>query len=329
MIGSARAYSNIAFIKYWGNRDDTLRLALNGSISMNLAGLETITTVEFSSDLEQDQLSINGSDQSEGALARVSAHLDHFRRRAAIDLRASVRSTNNFPAGTGVASSASAFAALAVAADSALELHMSEKELSMYARLGSGSACRSIPAGFVEWYAGPDDASSFAESLAPPEHWNLVDLVAIVSREHKAVGSTGGHKVAPTSPLQGARVADAQRRIDWCREALLRRDFNALAEVIELDALMMHAVMMTSKPTLLYWTPATLGLIEAVRQWREKDGLPVAFTIDAGPNVHVITEASFAEEIAEGLRALPTVQEVLSGRPGGAATAIDTHLRAS
>lgn len=318
LTATARAYSNIAFIKYWGNRDAGLRLPANGSISMNLAGLETVTTVQFEPGLRADELSLDGQPAAGAALERVSRHLDLLRALAGVNLRARVTSRNTFPTGTGIASSASAFSALTVAAAAALGLALGERQLTTLARQGSGSASRSVPGGFVEWYAADTDAESYAESIAPPEHWDLVDLVAIVSREHKAVGSTGGHALAATSPLQSARVADTPRRLDVCRRAIFERDFAAFAEIIEQDALMMHGVMMTSAPPLVYWQPPTLALIDAVQRWRA-GGLPVAFTIDAGPNVHVITTSAHAASIEARLRDVEGVLEVLSAVPGGPA----------
>lgn len=326
-MATACACSNIAFIKYWGNRDTSLRLPANGSISMNLDSLQTVTTVRFDAALPTDRLILDGEEQRGEALARVSRHLDHVRALAGIQMRAQVISRNNFPTGAGIASSASAFSALTVAACAALGLRLSERQLSALARLGSGSACRSVPGGFVEWYAGRDHASSYAQSIAPPEHWALVDLVAIVSSAHKAVGSTGGHALAPTSPLQAARVADAPRRLNLCREAIRERDFEKLADVIEHDALMMHAVMMTSSPALIYWLPATLRIMQAVQQWRQA-GLPAAFTIDAGPNVHVIAPAEFRASLSKRLQQLEGVDRVLEAAPGGPARVLDEHLPA-
>ncbi|MFO7586148.1 MAG: diphosphomevalonate decarboxylase, partial [Anaerolineales bacterium] len=234
---TAQALPNIAFIKYWGNRDNALRLPANGSISMNLDGLFTRTTVSFQPSLALDELIINGRQVGGKGLERVSGILDLVRQGAGMDIRAEVVSENNFPTGAGIASSASAFAALALAATQAAGLEWPEAAISRLARLGSGSASRSIPSGFVEWQMGDsDEEDSFAVSIAPPEHWDLADCVAIVSAGHKATGSTEGHVLAPTSPLQEARVADAPRRLDLCRRAILERDFDALADIIELDS---------------------------------------------------------------------------------------------
>lgn len=285
---------------------------------MNLAGLFTQTTVTFQAGLEQDWLTLNGRAEHGAALDRVSALLERVRRLAGKEPYAHVESHNNFPTGTGIASSASAFAALALAASRAAGLELAEAQLSRLARTASGSAARSVPGGFVEWIAGEDDDSSYAYTIAPAEYWDLVDCVAIVSRAHKPTGSQDGHPLADTSRLQSARVADAPRRLSLCRQAILRRDFEALAAIAEVDSNMMHAVMMTSNPVLIYWQPATLAVMHAVVRWRG-EGLPVFYTIDAGPNVHVITQDDHAAEIANRLREIPGVQQVISAHPGGPA----------
>src|SRR5918996_167486 len=293
---TAQAAPNIAFIKYWGNRDNTLRLPMNGSISMNLDGLYTRTTVSFQPSLPFDELIINGHEIAGAGRERISYILDIIRGMADIHERAEVISENNFPSGAGIASSASAFAALALAGSKAAGLNLNEKELSRLARRGSGSASRSIPGGFVEWQMGTNDEDSFAVSIAPPNHWNLVDCIAIVSTSHKKTGSTEGHSIAETSPLQAARVADAPRRLEVCRKAILERDFNTFASIVELDSDMMHAVMMTSTPALHYWKPASLEVMNCVREWRA-EGIQACYTLDAGPNVHVLCPEPEAQGI--------------------------------
>jgi len=222
----------------------------------------------------------------------------------------------------GIASSAAAFAALSLAATTAAGLELGEKELSRLSRTGSGSACRSIPGGFVEWQAGTNDETSFAFSVAPPDHWNLTDCIAIISRAHKPTGSTEGHALAGSSPLQAARIESAAERLARCRGAILERDFEALAEVVELDSNMMHAVMMTSTPPLFYWQPATLTVMQEVRTWRA-NGLNTCYTIDAGPNVHVFCLSSDAHLVRARLAQIPGVEKVLTAKPGGPARLLD------
>lgn len=315
---TAQAAPNIAFIKYWGDRDTSSHIPSNGSISMNLDGLYTRTRVSFEDGLAEDQLTLNNHISRGAALQRTSAMLDRVRQMVGLNLFARVISTNNFPTGTGIASSASAFAALALASSKAAGLELDEGELSRLARTGSGSACRSVPGGFVEWQAGNDDEDSYAFSISPPEAWDLVDCVAVVSKKHKATSSREGHQFASSSPLQGARVADTPRRLDICRRAILGQDFENFARIVELDCHMMHAVMMTSSPGLNYWEPATLDVMRAVLEWR-KEGLPVCYTIDAGPNVHVLCLGAAVSPVERRLKEMAGIQEVLVAHPGGPA----------
>jgi diphosphomevalonate decarboxylase len=315
---TAVAHPNIAFIKYWGNRDNELRLPMNGSISMNLKGLSTRTRVTFDSSFPTDIFDLNSKRQTGSSLDRVVKHLNFIRGLRGISTHAHVFSENDFPTSAGIASSASAFAALTLATVAALGLDIPEANLSRLARRGSGSACRSVPSGFTEWRKGHSDLDSFAVTIADPSYWSLADCIAIVEENQKKVGSTEGHATASTSPLQAARVADCDRRLDICRNAILKKDFQALAEIVELDSNMMHAVMMTSNPPLLYWQPITLEIMTSVSAWR-KTGLPAAYTLDAGANVHVLCEAEKAEIIQRRLSSLPGVKQVIISNVGGAA----------
>jgi diphosphomevalonate decarboxylase len=319
---SAAAHPNIAFIKYWGNRDQDLRIPVNGSLSMNLKELETRTRVSFDPSLAGDQLILNGISEEGAALQRVSIMLNRIRNMVEFNVYANVESENNFPAGAGIASSASAFAALSCAASSAAGLCLSERELSRLARTGSGSASRSIPEGFVEWQAGTDHDSSYAFSIADADYWDLTDLIVLISKEHKETGSSLGHTLADKSPIQGARVEDANRRLEICRKALLERDFPVFADIVEQDCNLMHAVMMTSDPPLYYWLPGTLEVMRAVQIWR-RQGLPVCYTIDAGPNVHLICPAAEAERVKRELISLAGVKSILECTPGGPARLLE------
>ena len=315
---SAIAHPNIAFIKYWGNANDEWRLPSNGSISMNLAELHTTTNVIYRDNLEKDELIINGQSLKGSALERVIKFLDFIRESGKQKFFARVESENNFPLGAGIASSSSAFAALALAATHALGMKLTEVQLSRMARRGSGSACRSIPGGFVEWQTGTCDEDSFAISIAPSSHWKLVDCIAIVQEGQKKTGSSEGHKLAKTSPMQFARVEDAARRLDLCRSAIMTRDFEKLAEIVELDSNLLHAVMMTSSPPLFYWEPTSLFIMREIRQWREQ-GTPVCYTLDAGPNVHILTLPEEGDRIMQKLMEIPGVHRVLTAHVGDGA----------
>ncbi|MFZ2095652.1 MAG: diphosphomevalonate decarboxylase [Anaerolineales bacterium] len=318
----AIAHPNIALIKYWGDMDQNLHIPANGSISMNLAELHTGTTVSFDPSTPHDRLWINGEENMGNSLERVSSFLNRVRQMAGIATFATVDSQSNFPMSAGLASSASAFAALSLAASRAAGLRLDERELSRLARIGSGSACRSIPGGFVEWQAGHNDEDSYAYSIVPPEYWDLVDCIALVSQEEKTISSSTGHSLASTSPIQSVRLADTPRRLKLCREAIIERDFDKLAEVVELDSNLMHTVMITSSPPLLYWQGTTVTIMQAVQSWR-KAGLQVCYTIDAGPNVHVLCRSGDERTVAGLLRQLPGISQVIVTHPGGPASFIE------
>ncbi len=315
---TASANSNIAFIKYWGNSDDSLRLPVNSSLSMNLDNVFTETSVMWDGTLTNDVLILNGLETKGSPLERVSSHLDFIRRRTGVGAFAKVESSNNFPMGAGIASSASSFAALTVASVAASEVEITERELTTIARLGSGSAARSIPDGFVEWHRGSSHEESFAESIAPADYWDLVDVIAIVSSEHKTVGSTQGHPSAKTSDLQNARVAGAEKRLALCKEAILAHDFKTFSEVVQYDSNLMHAVMMTSRPPLFYWKPGTLTVMEHIRLWRA-EGLDVCYTLDAGPNVHCICLRDCAKIVSDRLKSLSDIQDIVLANVGSGA----------
>jgi diphosphomevalonate decarboxylase len=314
----AVAHPNIALIKYWGNRRADLRLPANSSLSMTLSRLETHVRVLFDPSLANDCLTINLRSANPEALQRVSRQLDRIRLLAGITQRADVATSSNFPSGAGIASSAAVFAALSLAGAAAACLEASEAEISRLARLGSGSACRSIYGGFVEWPAEADDADSYGIQIFAQGHWALADIIVVVSLSAKRVSSTEGHAAAVSSPIQAARIADCQRRLGICKRAIAERDFTLLAEVVELDSNLMHAVMMTSTPPIIYWQPSTLAVINAIRALR-REGLPVCYTLDAGPNVHCLCLEQHSGEIARRLSAVPGVVEILTASVGGPA----------
>jgi diphosphomevalonate decarboxylase len=326
---TAIANPNIAFIKYWGNHDARLRMPLNDSVSMNLDALTTETTVEFDSALEKDEILIGGEPADEKTAARVVEHLNRIRKEAKLETKARVSSRNNFPSAAGLASSASAFAALTMAGTRAAGLELTERNLSILARQGSGSAARSIPAGFVEWLAATNMTStseqSYARQLMPPDAWDLCDVIAIVSPDAKKVGSSEGHASAHTSPFMGERISRLPIRYHRVRRELLSKNLKGMGPDIEIEAIELHMLAMTSRPPIFYWTPGTVRVMDAVRQWRE-EGLTAYYTLDAGPNVHIIVEKTDAEEIAARVKSLEHVQQVLTSGPGGGVRESENHL---
>lgn len=323
---TAVAGSNIAFVKYWGNLDNKLRIPMNGSISMTLDAANTVTTVEFSADLEADSLMMNDQPAADSAVQRASIHLDHVRRLANTNLKATVVSKNSFPTGAGIASSASGFAALTMASCGALGLQLSNPELSRLARLGSGSACRSIDGGFVEWYPGGRDIDSYAVQIAPAEHWDLVDVIAIVSAAEKKDSSTVGHARAHTSPFFQARLGELQTTLSRTRQAIFERDLATFGELLEAEAISLHVASMTSKPSILYWNAGTVTIMNALRDWRETGAAIGYFTMDAGPNVHIMTEKQQVPAILEQLKTITYVEDILVCHAGPGSYLTDQHL---
>jgi len=324
MKSSAIAPTNIAFIKYWGRKDEALRLPVNGSISMNLSSLTTTTTVEFSDTFLSDKITIGGVSNAKES-SRVVEHLDRIRALAKVSTKAKVISENSFPTGTGLSSSASGFAALTVAATTALGLLLSEKELSILARQGSGSACRSIPDGWVEWLDGDTSDSSFAQSIFPAEHWDIIDVVAVVSSGRKDVPTSEGQKLVNTSPFQKARSGGMKQKIDDIKRAITVRDFTLFGEIIEAEALNMHAVMLTSQPSLIYWSAGTLEVMKLCKTWRS-EGLEVYFTINTGQDVHLLCLLSAKEALMKKLKQLDFVKDIIVSTPTKGTTVSNRHL---
>ncbi|MFC2064341.1 diphosphomevalonate decarboxylase [Chloroflexota bacterium] len=295
---TATAPSNLAFIKYWGKRDVGLRIPTNNSISVNLSNATTRTSVVFDEELESDQLQAVDSRVLPNTefFRRTFKQIDRIRTMAGINTRASITTRNSFPDSVGIASSASGFAALTMAACSAAGLELSQKELSELSRLGSGSACRSIPDGFVEWIALDENNASYAIQLAPPDHWDIQILSVILSTKSKEVSSSSGHNLASASPFFNTRLGTLDERLDIVRSAILARDFDTFGRETEKEALSFHSIAMTSphhqsdgswSSGIFYWLPESLELILAVQTWR-KNGIQVYFTMDAGPTIHLI-----------------------------------------
>lgn len=324
MKATAQAPSNIAFTKYWGKKGDpALKLPENASISMNLSGLTTVTTVEFDSKLKKDEVVINGG--TEELPDRVAVHLDIIREMAGIDTYARVMSKNNFPMGTGLSSSASAFSALSLAGSKAAGLNLNEKELSILARQGSGSACRSVPDGFVEWLDGDMSENSYAVSLHKADYWDIRDVVAIVSSEPKKTSSTKGQESATSSPFYFKRLEGMKSKNDSLKKALKTRDFKSFGEIVESDALELHAIMLTSRPALIYWTTGTLKIMKLVGKWRS-EGLPVYFTINTGQDIHLIVQEKDVENLKSKLKTVEDIKTTIVNEPAKGAQLITKHL---
>ena len=321
---TAVAPSNIAFIKYWGKKDEVLRLPENGSISMNLSNLLTTTTVEFNPKLKEDSIEINGiKEKNEGS--RAIKHLDLIRKIAKINIKAKVVTQNNFPTGTGLSSSASGFAALTLAGAKAAGLNLTEKELSILARQGSGSACRSIPDGFVEWLDGDTSDTSYGVSIYPESYWDIVDVVAVVSKDKKEVSTTEGQKSAGTSPFFSTRLTKINERIKLIKKHMKEKNFQKFGELIEAEALELHAIMLTSSPSLIYWLPGTLKVMHAVKRWRQ-EGLEVYFTMNTGQDIHLICQRKNVKKLVGKTNEVSDVQNTIINYPSKGARLVREHL---
>ncbi len=315
---TAKANSNIALIKYWGKRDASLNLPAVGSISVTLDGLSTQTSVWFKTGLGKDRLLLNGTEESGLALDRVSRFLNIIRMRAGTSLKAFVESSNNFPTAAGLASSASAFAALAVASSKAAGLTLTEAELSELSRRGSGSAARSIFGGFVEMHRGekPDGSDSIAEPLADKAFWDLRLLIAVTSEKAKTTDSTSGMTQSKaSSPYYPVWVDTAEADLAEMRSVLLAKDFQKVGEISEYSCLKMHALAQSGRPGVVYWNGATVKVMHAVRELRQS-GIPVYFTIDAGPQVKVLCLPENEQVVNEMLQLIPGVLRIIKTRPG-------------
>ena len=317
---TARACANIALVKYWGKRDAQLNLPAAGSLSLSLAALVTETHVELDPALGADLVELEGKPAGAAEAARVTKFLDLVRERAGLTTRARVTSHNRFPTASGLASSASGFAALAVAAARAAGLELPPRELSLLARRGSGSAARSIFGGFVRMHAGDTDEAAYAEPVTS----SLIDRVRMVI----AIVGGGAPKLhtsrdamdhtAATSPFYGAWLQLVPKDLAAAETALATRDLAALGEVTEHNALAMHASAIAARPGVIYWKPATLALLAAVRTLRG-NGVAAWATMDAGPHVKVLTTVDEAEHVARALANVEGVTATTITGPGGPA----------
>jgi diphosphomevalonate decarboxylase len=321
---TVRACANIALVKYWGKRDAAQNLPAAGSLSLALAALVTETTVSFDQTLGADLVELDGGPAAGAALGRVTKFLDLVRAKAGITTRARVSSANRFPTASGLASSASGFAALAVAAARAARLELSPRELSLLARRGSGSAARSIFGGFVRMHAGDHDEAAYAEPVTSSLLDRVRMVIAIVGG---GVPKTHGSRdamehSAATSPLYQAWLDVVPRDLAVAEAALATRDLAALGELAEANALAMHATAIASRPSIIYWRPATLALLAAVRTLRD-NGRAAWATMDAGPHVKVLTTIEDADYVARALSAVEGVTATTVSEPGGPAYVVE------
>ncbi|HFI0305047.1 TPA: diphosphomevalonate decarboxylase [Streptococcus suis] len=318
-IGIARAHTNIALIKYWGKRDKQLFLPMNSSLSLTLDAFYTDTKVIFDSDLTADEFYLNGILQDSKEILKISRFLDLFCEYIGERTFARVESFNFVPTAAGLASSASAFAALTLATATALGLNLSREELSTLARRGSGSSTRSLFGGFVEWDMGTGSADSMAHPIDDAD-WDIGMVVLAVNTGQKKIASREGmdHTVA-TSPFYQAWVDTAKEDLQAIKQAIADRDFEQVGQITEHNGMKMHATTLSANPPFTYWSADSLLAQEAVRQVREESGLSAYMTMDAGPNVKVLCRASQMAELVDALSQYLPKEKIITSLPGPAA----------
>jgi diphosphomevalonate decarboxylase len=314
----ALAHSNIALAKYWGKRDIARNLPDVPSLSLTLAALSTTTHVRFDPDAGADEVTLNGEPAEAGAAAKVSALLDRVRAEAGVDWRAQVVTSNDFPTASGLASSASGFAALALAALGAAGLSWPRPAVSALARASSVSAARSVFGGFVALEAGATQAEPIAADAA-----KLRMVIAVTQTTPKKVGSTQGMlRTQETSPYYDAWRSAAPRIYSDLRGALARGELARVGEAMEQSTLCMHATMLAAAPAIIYFSPQTIAAMQCVRDLRAA-GAFAYFTMDAGPHVKVLTLADQAERVRRELETLPGVHQVLVSAAGEPARIVE------
>lgn len=313
--GKARAHANIALIKYWGKKDDELVIPMNSSISLTLDCFYTETEVVFDDNIDEDYFYLNGNKEDKDATLKVSKFLNLFRNEAGINTPAIVKSNNYVPTAAGLASSASGFAALAAAANVASGLNLGHRELSMYARRGSGSATRSIYGGFVEWQRGVSEDDSYAIEIDDAD-WDIGMVIVVVNKVKKAVSSREGMKrTVATSPFYKVWVESAEEDIEQIKIAIKNRDFAQMGLIAESNGLKMHATMLGANPPLSYWEPDSVVVMQMVRELRG-EGVSCYFTMDAGPNVKVICRLSESNIIKARLEQIFETEQIIVTGPG-------------
>ena len=303
-ISTFEASPNIAFVKYWGKRDENLMLPQNGSISATMdSSLRTRTTVMFSKDFKTDEAWLDGKKVPASEMSGISNVLNAAREKSNSIVKAKVVSINCFPTGAGLASSASGMAALACACNSALNLKFAGRELSIIARMGSGSASRSVYGGFSEWKKGEMSDGS--------------DSVSVQIEKKKISSREGMKRTVETSQLFRQRLAILPKRIETVRRAIVEKDYSALFEEMMRESNNMHAVMLDSYPPICYLTDASLRIIQRVHELNGSSGSSVAgYTFDAGPNAHVFTLEKNAEKVKKAISAIPGVHKIIVAKVG-------------
>jgi diphosphomevalonate decarboxylase len=323
-VCTALATPNIALVKYWGKRDEKLILPMNSSISITMGEeFTTKTSIMFTDRIDEDIFYINGErqDLSNKDVKERFDIINIMRNMAGTEDRVIVVSENSFPTAAGLASSASGIAAMVFAANSALGLNLDAKSMSVIARQGSGSSCRSLAGGFVKWEKGLNDdgTDSHIRQIATPEHWpELVDIVAIVSSSRKKVSSRAGMKqTMETSALYNVRPEYAENSCVELERATASKDFEKLGMITMRESNNLHAVMLDTYPPIFYLNDISKEIIYAIDELNRNSGrIIAAYTFDAGPNAQIITLDKHKAEVEKVLSGISGIEKLYATKPG-------------
>ena len=312
----AKAHANIALIKYWGKKDDELFLPFTSSLSLTLDQLYTITSVEIDEALTEDIFVLNGVIQDKNETMKISKFVDFFRKNNRF---VRIESFNSFATAAGLASSASGYAALAKALNHEFGWNYSNQELSRITRKGSGSATRSLFGGFAVWQTGNDE-SSYGYPL------NIdMDIVMVIGVVNDTKKSQSSRSMMKTTVTQSAyfKAWVQQSEIDYkeMMTAVERRDLVRIGKIAERNAMMMHATLLANEVPFFYLQPKSLEIIQLVQELREQ-GVLAYYTMDAGPNVKIITNSNYQEQVIKQLTAILDDKQIIIAKPGPGATVL-------
>ncbi len=314
---TARAYTNIALIKYWGKKNKQLKLPYTNSLSLTLDRFYTDTKSEII-DSDKDQIRLNNELLDDAHSQRIVKYLDFARKYFDFNEHFIVETVNHVPTSAGFASSASGFAALAASLNQTMKLNLSDRELSILARNGSGSASRSIYGGFVEWISGTSNDTSYAVPIDEHPDIDLSLLSVVINQDAKKVSSTNGMESSvKTSPFYDNWVTLVSSEIHEIKQAIAQKDVQKIGELSEHNAMSMHALTLSADPSFTYFAPETIQVIQLVKSLRNQ-GVFAYVTIDAGPNVKIICTKESTPVVQKYIKDnLPAVTTVVANIGNG------------
>lgn len=305
---TALANVNIALLKYWGKKDEALKLPFQTSISLTLEGLYTVSTLTIDPDFKEDELYLNGEKASDKEQEKIRAFFDLFRKMYKCKGYIRVNSENHVPTGAGLASSASAYASIATGLNDLFNLKLGKKEISMLARLGSGSASRSIFGGFTIWHHGDTHESSFAENIQ--SDWDdLVFVVVVLSKDKKKISSREAMAKSVKLPAYQTFLDESKKMVPLFMEAIQSKELHKLGPLVEKSSDLLHATIRSTG--IDYYLPETYELLKFIKDLKHE--APLYYTIDAGPNVKLLTSRRYLEHIINRLSRYEVIISAIGG----------------